>query len=129
MVVAERLLAAIAAKEAKALRVKADWRQVGQTGVIAATDNGRNPEECANGNWAGIAEFIVDNDPAAVLRRCASDRAAVNRYVTLRDRQKNFTRRTSDGERLMVVTCLSEASTFVRLIASGYGISTEEAAT
>ncbi|MEU1284924.1 DUF6221 family protein [Kitasatospora sp. NPDC005856] len=41
-------------------------QQIETTGVIVAVD-GRHSEECATGNWAGIAEHIVRHDPARVL--------------------------------------------------------------
>jgi hypothetical protein len=53
--------------EQAARRVASSWRQIGETGVIVASDGGR-AEECANGNWTGIAEHIVRHDPARVLR-------------------------------------------------------------
>ncbi|MFF2502213.1 DUF6221 family protein [Streptomyces sp. NPDC058067] len=52
--------------EAAAMRVRSSWRQIGETGVIVASDGGY-AEECANGNWTGIAEHIVRHDPARVL--------------------------------------------------------------
>ena len=50
------------------------WRQIGDTGVIVASD-GRTAEECANGNWAGVAEHIERHDPANVLADIAAKRA------------------------------------------------------
>lgn len=52
---------------AAARRVDSSWRQIGNTGVIVASD-GERAEECANGNWAGIADHIVRHDPARVLK-------------------------------------------------------------
>lgn len=115
-----RLLGAIEAKEQKARRVKADWHQVGETGVIVASDGGRNAEECGNGNWAGIAEFMVDNDPSSVLRRCEADRKLVELYREVEiyddaDCQDDPLADRAGG--------LGEA---VRLLAQGYGITEEE---
>lgn len=67
--------------EQAARRVKSSWRQVGETGVIVASDGGR-AEECANGNWTGIAEHIVRHDPARVLRDVG---AARKRLAALSD--------------------------------------------
>ncbi|WP_327413220.1 DUF6221 family protein [Streptomyces sp. NBC_01233] len=52
------------------------WRQIGGTGVIVASD-GKRAEECANGNWAGIAERIVRHDPARVLAEVDAKRQIV----------------------------------------------------
>jgi hypothetical protein len=51
--------------EQAARRVNSSWRQIGETGVIAS--DGDRAEECANGNWTGIAEHIVRHDPVRVL--------------------------------------------------------------
>jgi hypothetical protein len=52
--------------ERAARRAGDSFRQVGETGVIVATEGDR-AEECASANWAGIAEHIVRHDPARVL--------------------------------------------------------------
>jgi hypothetical protein len=52
--------------ERAARRAGDSFRQIGETGVIVATDGDR-AEECASANWAGIAEHIVRHDPARVL--------------------------------------------------------------
>lgn len=62
---------------AAANRVESRWRQVGETGVIVASDGGR-AEECANGNWTGIAEHIVRHDPARVLAEVEAKRRIVD---------------------------------------------------
>lgn len=111
-----RLLEAIEAKEEKALRVKADWHQVGETGVIVASDGGRNPEECANGNWAGIAEFMVDNDPSSVLRRCEADRRLLKLWA---DPFGYWTADQAKAAAQMKDAMLLE-------LARGYGITEEE---
>lgn len=67
--------------EQTARRVESSWRQIGETGVIVASD-GERAEECANGNWAGIAEHIVRHDPARVLH---SVEAARKRLAALSD--------------------------------------------
>lgn len=59
--------------ERTARRVESSWRQIGETGVIVASDGDR-AEECANGNWSGIAEHIVEHDPAQVLREIDAKR-------------------------------------------------------
>ncbi|MFE7347509.1 DUF6221 family protein [Streptomyces fimicarius] len=56
-----------------ARRVESSWRQIGDTGVIVASD-GERAEECANGNWTGIAEHIVRHDPARILREVDAKR-------------------------------------------------------
>ncbi|RYJ26450.1 hypothetical protein CU044_3743 [Streptomyces sp. L-9-10] len=67
--------------ERVARRVKSSWRQIGETGVIVASDGGR-AEECANGNWTGIAERIVRHDPERVLREIDAKRQIVEDYAT-----------------------------------------------
>ena len=66
--------------EAVARRVKSSWRQVGETGVIVASDGGR-AEECANGNWTGIAEHIVRHDPPRVLAEVESKRRIIELHA------------------------------------------------
>lgn len=74
--------------EAVARRVKSSWRQIGETGVIVASEGGR-AEECANGNWAGIAEHIVRHDPERVLAEVEAKRQILDqneRYTAERRR-------------------------------------------
>ncbi|MEU0102407.1 DUF6221 family protein [Streptomyces sp. NPDC006267] len=59
--------------EQAARRAGDSFRQIGETGVIVATDGDR-AEECASANWAGIAEHIVRHDPARVLREVDAKR-------------------------------------------------------
>ena len=59
--------------QAAASRAGDSFRQIGETGVIVATDGDR-AEECASANWAGIAEHIVRHDPARVLAEVESKR-------------------------------------------------------
>ncbi|MFE5090618.1 DUF6221 family protein [Streptomyces sp. NPDC056638] len=59
--------------EQAARRVKSSWRQIGETGVIVASD-GERAEECANGNWTGIAEHIVRHDPARIMAEVEAKR-------------------------------------------------------
>ncbi|WP_406735364.1 DUF6221 family protein [Streptomyces sp. NBC_01108] len=66
--------------EAVARRVKSSWRQIGETGVIVASDGDR-AEECANGNWTGIAEHIVRHDPARVLREVEAKRQLLDGHT------------------------------------------------
>lgn len=59
--------------EAAARRAGDSFRQIGETGVIVATEGDR-AEECASANWAGIAEHIVRHDPARVLAEVEAKR-------------------------------------------------------
>ncbi|MFE1925817.1 DUF6221 family protein [Streptomyces asoensis] len=52
------------------------FRQIGDTGVIVATEGDR-AEECASANWAGVAEHIVAHDPARVLREINAKRRII----------------------------------------------------
>jgi hypothetical protein len=63
-----------------ARRAGDSFRQIGETGVIVATEGDR-AEECASANWAGVAEHIVAHDPARVLREIDADRALVDAYA------------------------------------------------
>ncbi|MFE1361300.1 DUF6221 family protein [Streptomyces harbinensis] len=56
-----------------ARRAGDSFRQIGETGVIVATEGDR-AEECASANWAGVAEHIVTHDPARVLREVDAKR-------------------------------------------------------
>jgi len=60
-----------------AKRVESRWRQIGETGVIVASD-GTHAEECANGNWTGIADHIARHDPARVLAEVDAKRRMVD---------------------------------------------------
>ncbi len=62
-----------------ARRAGDSFRQIGETGVIVATEGDR-AEECASANWAGIAEHIVRHDPARVLREIDSKRQLLAEY-------------------------------------------------
>jgi hypothetical protein len=62
-----------------ARRAGDSFRQIGETGVIVATEGDR-AEECASANWAGVAEHIVAHDPARVLREIDAKRRIVERY-------------------------------------------------
>ncbi|MFJ6729398.1 DUF6221 family protein [Streptomyces sp. NPDC091281] len=53
--------------------------QIGETGVIVATEGDR-AEECASVNWAGVAEHIVRHDPVRVLREIDAKRQALAHY-------------------------------------------------
>lgn len=59
--------------ERAARRAGDSFRQIGETGVIVATEGDR-AEECASANWAGAAEHIVRHDPARVLAEVESKR-------------------------------------------------------
>jgi hypothetical protein len=56
------------------------FRQIGETGVIVATEGDR-AEECASANWHGIAEHIVAHDPAQVLREIDAKRQLLRKYA------------------------------------------------
>lgn len=73
----EFLTARLDEDEQAAMRVKSNWRQIGETGVIVASDGGY-AEECANGNWTGIAEHIVRHDPARVLAEVDAKRQLID---------------------------------------------------
>ncbi|MFE7899156.1 DUF6221 family protein [Streptomyces sp. NPDC057424] len=68
--------------KAAARRAGDSFRQVGETGVIVATEGDR-AEECASANWAGIAEHIVRHDPARVLAEVEAKRLALDHYTEL----------------------------------------------
>lgn len=65
--------------EAAARRAGDSFRQIGETGVIVATEGDR-AEECASANWAGIAEHIVRHDPARVLAEVEAKRVLLADY-------------------------------------------------
>ena len=74
--------------ERAARRAGDSFRQIGETGVIVATEGDR-AEECASANWAGIAEHIVRHDPARVLADIEAKRellADYERFVAERRR-------------------------------------------
>ncbi|MGW6743767.1 DUF6221 family protein [Streptomyces sp. NPDC055025] len=60
-----------------ARRAGDSFRQIGETGVIVATEGDR-AEECASANWAGVAEHIVAQDPARVLREIDAKRKTLD---------------------------------------------------
>ncbi|MGC5531586.1 DUF6221 family protein [Streptomyces sp. SR-10] len=64
--------------EQAARRAGDSFRQIGETGVIVATEGDR-AEECASANWAGIAEHIVRHDPARILAEVNAKRATFHR--------------------------------------------------
>ncbi|MET8079969.1 DUF6221 family protein [Streptomyces sp. NPDC005303] len=68
--------------ERSARRAGDSFRQIGETGVIVATEGDR-AEECASANWAGVAEHIVEHDPARVLRDIEVDRELLAEYQRL----------------------------------------------
>ncbi|WP_158715739.1 MULTISPECIES: DUF6221 family protein [Streptomyces] len=70
----------LAEDEQAARRAGSSFRQIGETGVIVATDGDR-AEECASANWSGIAEHIVRHDPARVLREVEAKRRLLTDYV------------------------------------------------
>ncbi|MYR45061.1 DUF6221 family protein [Streptomyces sp. SID5910] len=64
--------------ERTARRAGDSFRQIGETGVIVATEGDR-AEECASATWAGVAEHIVAHDPARVLREIDAKRRTLVR--------------------------------------------------
>jgi hypothetical protein len=67
MEIVEFLRARLGEDEQVARRAGDSFRQIGETGVIVATEGSR-AEECASANWAGVAKHIARHDPARVLR-------------------------------------------------------------
>ncbi|MGA4964533.1 DUF6221 family protein [Streptomyces pseudogriseolus] len=70
-----------------ARRAGDSFRQIGETGVIVATEGDR-AEECASANWAGVAEHIVAHDPARVLREIDAKRQIIALHHQLEDAQE-----------------------------------------
>ncbi|MFE7906514.1 DUF6221 family protein [Streptomyces albogriseolus] len=70
-----------------ARRAGDSFRQIGETGVIVATE-GDQAEECASANWAGVAEHIVAHDPARVLREIDAKRQIIALHHQLEDAQE-----------------------------------------
>ncbi|MFI8535382.1 DUF6221 family protein [Streptomyces aquilus] len=81
----------LAVDERLAQRVGGAWRQIGETGVIVSSD-GTHAEECANGNWTGIAEHIVEHDPQRVLREVEAQRALLAQFSAAGDRMDRAAR-------------------------------------
>ncbi|MFH8627739.1 DUF6221 family protein [Streptomyces vietnamensis] len=70
-------------EDARAARRAGDsFRQIGETGVIVATEGDR-AEECASVNWAGIAEHIVRHDPARVLAEVDAKRRMLEQFGSI----------------------------------------------
>lgn len=63
-----------------ARRAGESFRQIGETGVIVATEGDRS-EECASANWAGVAEHIVRQDPARALREVEAKRGLLTLFT------------------------------------------------
>lgn len=59
--------------EQAARRAGDSFRQIGETGIIVATEGDR-AEECASANWSGVAEHIARQDPARTLREVEAKR-------------------------------------------------------
>jgi hypothetical protein len=74
------LTACLDEDERIARRAGDSFRQIGETGVIVATEGDR-AEECASANWAGVAEHIVRHDPARVLREIDAKRQMLDAYL------------------------------------------------
>lgn len=71
------------------------FRQIGETGVIVATEGDR-AEECASANWAGVAEHVVRHDPARVLREIDAKRQMIDRYEEVRPHGGDVTQEYQD---------------------------------
>jgi hypothetical protein len=99
-----------------ARRVESSWRQIGETGVIVASDGDR-AEECANGNWAGIAEHIVEHDPARVLREIEAKRGVLRQHEAVRGQVRNP---VSAENRRAARIAQGELEDVVRLLAVPY---------
>ncbi|MFG3660217.1 DUF6221 family protein [Streptomyces sp. NPDC047706] len=76
----EWLRAQLDEDERIARRAGDTFRQIGETGVIVATEGDR-AEECASANWAGVAEHIVTHDPARVRRDIDANRRRLERHT------------------------------------------------
>lgn len=74
--------------EQAARRAGDSFRQIGETGVIVATEGDR-AEECASANWAGVAEHIVRHDPTRVLCEIDARRKLLNKYAEVADNDVN----------------------------------------
>ncbi|MFE0088737.1 DUF6221 family protein [Streptomyces sp. NPDC059016] len=83
--------------EQAARRAGDSFRQIGETGVIVATEGDR-AEECASANWAGIAEHIVRHDPARVLREVEAKRRMLTSYENAAVAQRAATGTPSVGD-------------------------------
>lgn len=71
--------------DAQAARRAGDsFRQIGETGVIVATEGDR-AEECASANWSGVAEHIVRQDPARTLREVEAKRQLLDEHQNVND--------------------------------------------
>ncbi|MFF5261342.1 DUF6221 family protein [Actinomadura viridis] len=79
MTLVEFLRAQLDEDERTARRAGDSFRQIGETGVIVATEGDR-AEECTSASWAGVAEHIVRHDPARVLAEVDAKRETVRLY-------------------------------------------------
>jgi len=77
--IVEFITARLDEDEALARRPPPNWRQIGKTGVIVASD-GTSAEECGACYWDGVAEHIVHHDPARVLAEVKAKRAIVQAH-------------------------------------------------
>ncbi|MDX2749629.1 DUF6221 family protein [Streptomyces scabiei] len=77
---AQWLSAQLDEDERTARKAGDSFRQIGETGVIVATEGDR-AEECASANWAGVAEHIVRHDPARVLREVEAKRRILTEHA------------------------------------------------
>jgi hypothetical protein len=79
-----------------ARRAGDSFRQIGETGVIVATEGDR-AEECASANWGGVAEHIVAHDPARVLREIDSKRQMIETFTRRYEASKASSTSTATG--------------------------------
>jgi len=73
--------------ERAARRAGDSFRQVGETGVIVATEGDR-AEECASAHWSGVAEHIVRHDPARVLAEVEAKRQLLHLHRQMEDSEE-----------------------------------------
>ena len=100
----EFLRARLYEDEQTARRAGETFRQIGETGVIVATEGDR-AEECASANWAGIAEHIVRHDPARVLREVEAKRETLREHEIRDGRCRVCTAHANGGWRRFRAPC------------------------
>lgn len=130
MVDVEKLLAAIAEAERKALAVPEhlrveNWTHPGPWVMHGV--NGYSVHEVALARMTGrqgeaLAEHIASNDPDAVLRRCEADRKLIELHSQSAELGWLCALCGGEGQNL---DCTYPCDT-LRLVAAGYGITEEE---
>lgn len=135
-----RLLAAIEETERLALAASpGPWRANAEHDEVLAVDGEIACEGFAlsSNQLRATVDHIVHNDPAAVLRRCAADKAAVLWFKAGMDRLERLNhvaeRRpltaAESADRAVTVVVVSEGHDYMTFMASAYGISVEEETT